>query len=84
MKTIRHFLSYLVHFFLEWELFQTNVVEEIKTHILCSITLSKKSCHLRDNVEKHCRAGQATDDKSYGACALHAGQLRLQIHTQNM
>jgi len=31
-------------------------------------------------VEKYCREGQAEDDK-YSACALHAGYLRLQIHT---
>jgi hypothetical protein len=36
----------------------------------------KKLCHLCDNVEKHCRAGQATDDYM-----VHAGYLRLQIHT---
>jgi len=33
------FLSHLAHFFLELEMLQTNVVEEIKTHGLCSITL---------------------------------------------
>ena len=26
-------LSYLAQFFLEWEMFQTKVVEKIKTHI---------------------------------------------------
>jgi hypothetical protein len=31
-------LSYLAHLFLEWEMFQTNVVEKIKTHIFCSVT----------------------------------------------
>jgi len=43
-------------------MFQTKVVEEVKTHILCSITFSRKSCRLWDNVDKFCRAGQATDD----------------------
>jgi len=38
MKTTRHFWSYLAQFFLEWEMFQTKVVEELKKHILCSIT----------------------------------------------
>ena len=46
----------------EREILQTNVVEKIKTHILCSITFFQKSCRLCDNVEKYCRAGQATDD----------------------
>ena len=31
-----YFRSYLVQFFLEWEMFQIKVVEKIKTHILCS------------------------------------------------
>jgi len=33
-------------------MFQTKVVEKIKTHILCSVTFSPKSCLLWDNVEK--------------------------------
>ena len=32
MKTYVHFLSYLAHFFLEWEMFQTKAVEKIKAH----------------------------------------------------
>jgi hypothetical protein len=38
MHTNMYCWSYLPQFFLEWEMFQTNVVEKIKTHILCSIT----------------------------------------------
>jgi hypothetical protein len=30
METNIHFLSYLAHFFLEWEMFQIKVVEESK------------------------------------------------------
>ena len=37
---------------MEWELFQTNVVEKIKTHILCSVTFPRKSYRLWDNVGK--------------------------------
>jgi len=37
MKTITHFW-HLTHFFLEWEMYQTKVVEKIKTHILRSIS----------------------------------------------
>jgi hypothetical protein len=32
-----HFWPYLAQFFLEWQMFQTEVVETIKTHISCSI-----------------------------------------------
>ena len=35
-----YFLSYLAHFFLEWEMFQTKVVEKIKTPILYAVTFS--------------------------------------------
>jgi hypothetical protein len=41
-------------------MFQTKVVEKIKTHILCSVLFFRKSHHLRDNVGKYGRIGQAT------------------------
>jgi hypothetical protein len=34
MQTDMHLWSYLAQFFLEWEMFQTKTVEEIK-HIFC-------------------------------------------------
>ena len=34
MKTSIHFLLYLTHFFLEWEMVRTKVVEKVKTQIL--------------------------------------------------
>ena len=34
---------YLTELFLEWEMFQTKVVEKIKTHISCSVTFFWKS-----------------------------------------
>ena len=37
MKTCLHLWSYLAHFFLACEMFQTKFVEEIKTHIFCSV-----------------------------------------------
>jgi hypothetical protein len=46
------FLSYLFQFFLEREMFQTNVVDKIKTHVSCSVTFFRKLCRLWDNVEK--------------------------------
>ena len=62
MKTDIHYWSYLAQLLLEWEMFQTEVVEKTKTHIVCSVTFSLKSYRLWDNVEKYGRAGQATDD----------------------
>jgi hypothetical protein len=37
-----------------------------------------------DNVEKYRGVGQTTDDRQYGAYALHARYLRLQKRSQNM
>jgi len=62
MKTTRHFWSYLVQFFLEWEIFQIKTVEEIRKNISFSITFFSKIVSLWDNVEKYRRAEQATDD----------------------
>jgi len=53
-------------------MFQTKVVEKIKTYILCSVTFFfRKSCRLWDNVEKYCKAWQATDDNmAHAVCVL--------------
>ena len=64
-------------------MFQTKVVEKIKTHILCSITFfffeNRAVC---ENVEKYCRAGQATDDNTRRiACWIPNAT---DTHTQNM
>jgi hypothetical protein len=61
MKTYVHLWYYLARFFLEWEMFEAEFVEKIKTQILGSVTFFRKSCRLRDNVE------------NYGACAFHSG-----------
>ena len=37
MKINVYFWSYLAYFSSEWELFQTNVLEKIKTHVLGSV-----------------------------------------------
>ena len=80
MKTDVHFASYLAQFFLEWEMFQTKVVEKIKTRILCSVIfLFGKSYRLWENVEKILYSGTG-HRWQYGACTLHAGYLRLQMH----
>ena len=71
MKTNVHFWSYLSQFFLKWEMFRTNVAEEIKTQILCSIIFFRKSLRLWDNVEKYRKAGQASDaNMAHAYCIL--------------
>jgi len=52
-------------------MFQTKVVEKIKTHILCSVTFFRKTCRFLDNVEKYCTAGQAAgDSRAHAHCML--------------
>jgi hypothetical protein len=61
---------------------QGKVVEKLEIHILCSIIfLFRKSYRLWNKVEKCCRAGQTTDDRQYGTCALRAGCLLPYTHT---
>ena len=61
MKAYTH-LRYLTAFFLEWEIFQTKVVEKPITYFVCWINFSENRAVLWDNVEKYCRAGQATGE----------------------
>ena len=70
--TWRPVYTFLIISRLEWNMFQTKVVEKLKTHILCSVTfISRKLCRLWDNVEKFCRAGQGTDgNMAHAHCML--------------
>ena len=65
-QTDIRFWSYLAQFCLEWEMFQTKLVEKIKTHILCSVNfvLKNRTFFFKwDNLEKkYGRAGKAKDD----------------------
>jgi len=52
-------------------MFQTKAVHKIKTNILYSITFSRKSHRLWDNVGNFCRAGQTTgDNMAHAHCML--------------
>jgi hypothetical protein len=45
MKMFRHLWQYLAEFFLEWDMFQIEAVENIQTQILHSVTFFfQKSC----------------------------------------
>ena len=62
MKSFSHVSQYLAEFFVEWEVFKTNIVEKTKPRILCSVTFFRKLCRLWDNVEKCRRAREAAHD----------------------
>ena len=59
MKTNIHLWLYLAQFFLEPEMFQTKVVEKIKSHILYS---PKIVSFRRENGKKYFRVGLSTDE----------------------
>ena len=62
MKTSRRFWSYLAQFFLEWNVSDRSCRENQKTHFVLSNFFSSKIVPSWDNMEKYCRAGEATDD----------------------
>jgi hypothetical protein len=80
-RTTRHFWSSLSQFFLEWDVSDKSCRENQNTHFVFDFP-PQIMPFMWDNVEKYCRAGQAT--WQYDACALHAGYLRLQTLTRNM
>ena len=53
MKTFRHLWQYLAEFFSEWEKFQIKVVENIKIHVLCSVTFFSENCVVYDIISKN-------------------------------
>jgi hypothetical protein len=83
MKTNKHLWTYPAQLFLKRQMFQAEVVEKIKTHILSSTTFFRISCHLWDNVKKmlYSWIGRKLQ---YGLYALHALYLSLQTHIQNL
>ena len=81
METNINFPPYRAEFFVWREMFQTRFAEKIKTHILSSMTFffSKILSFMR-KLGKILYSGSG-NRRQNGGCALHAGYLRLQIHT---
>ena len=55
-KTSVYIQSYLVVFFVKWEMFHTEVVQKKNIFYVQLIFFPRKSCHSWDNVEKYGRA----------------------------
>jgi hypothetical protein len=72
MKTNIHFLSYLAKFFLEWDMFQTNVVEKITTRILYWAIFFFEISAVYEIIVQPDRPQTVQ-----GACTVHAGYLSL-------
>jgi len=79
-------MIYVTEFFLEWQIFQTKIVEKVKTYVIFNNFFFRKWCHLCDNVEKYGTAKQAIDDNMielmFFACRVY--KARIQIHTHNV
>jgi hypothetical protein len=81
LKSRIHLWYYLFQFFLEWEMFQTEVVEKIKTHFTFNNFFPKIEPFMtmwNNNLEP------IRPRMTIGAWALHDGYLRLQTHTHKM
>jgi hypothetical protein len=61
MTTTIRFWSYLAQFVLEWEMFQTKVVERVKTHILCGNKMPTR-CNSTLHRQLENRAPNTTDN----------------------
>ena len=67
------FLIIFRSFLLRMENVSDKSCRENQNTILCSVAFfsPRKSCRLRDNMEKYCRAGQASDDNmAHAHCVL--------------
>ena len=61
VETDTYLWSCIAYLFLYWEMFQTQLKEKTKAHVLFSTPPPpRKSCRLCDNAEKYCRTWQAT------------------------
>jgi hypothetical protein len=72
VKTNIHFLSYLAYYVVEWELFQTNVVEKIETHFKYSNCFLKSRLYgiMRQNIVQPDRTQMAIW-RIHIACWIH-------------
>ena len=74
---------FMSRLFLQWEMFQTKPIEKIKTRILFSITFFFLSFENRTIYEIMWKniVERGSPMWQYGACAMHAGYLKLQTST---
>jgi hypothetical protein len=72
MTTNVYLLSHLAQFVLEWKMFQTEVVETIKTHILNTITFENREVYdtmRKNNVQQ---SKTSHDNMTQAHCMLDA------------
>ena len=81
MKTNIHFLSYLAHFFVELEMFQTKVVEKIKTHFMFNNVFFFSENHAVYEIMWKNIVERGRPQMTIWRMAIACSNLRLQIHT---
>ena len=80
-KTMYLHSSISLDSFLEWGMFQTEVIEKIKIYILYSIMLFQKSCSLCVYVEKYGKNGNIVGaEKMSFACQITRAKIQTQSH----
>jgi hypothetical protein len=69
MNSYINLWRYLAEIFSQYEFIQTNILEKVKTHILCSIIFFSNIALLWDNERKYGEVGRAIDDYvAYAHC----------------
>ena len=70
MKTNAHFWSYLAEFFVKWEVFQTDVAEEIKTHFMFSNFFFSKIMPFLDNRKNFVQPARPHNSMAHAHCMV--------------
>ena len=86
-----HFWSYVAKFFLEWKTLQTKAVQKLKTHLtetqktpfMYNKVFPFENRAVYETMWEILQSG-AGHRWQHGGCALRAGYLMIQTHTQNM
>ena len=75
MKAFSHLWQFLAEFFLlEWEMFQTEIVEKINTHFMFSNFFSPENPAVYEIIAYRKNVLKPDNPQwQYDACALHAG-----------
>jgi hypothetical protein len=89
MKTYVRLWYYLAEFFLECEIFQSKIIEKIKTNVLCATDFFLENRALYEIMWKNMEEpGRPQITKQYGAekmrFACRIAKTRIQTHARNI
>ena len=72
------------HFFLEWETFRAEVMDQIKTRISCSKHFTSKVMPFMRSCRKNCGAGQDTDNTTQAHCMVDTWGYKYKLRIGNI